>query len=112
MVEEEKRRVELQDSCACYFILANYHAYTTRVAFYYPENERKAWEAQRAAMVKEEKTVVSDLPPLTADKLNFGYALDGKDHFKPVRVFDDGAKVYIQMPMEFQHRVAPARDDD
>lgn len=84
------------------------NAYTTRVAFYYPENERKAWEAQRAAMVKEEKTVVSDLPPLTADKLNFGYALDGKDHFKPVRVFDDGAKVYIQMPMEFQHREAPA----
>lgn len=26
-----KRRVELQDSCECYFILANYHAYTTRV---------------------------------------------------------------------------------
>jgi tryptophanyl-tRNA synthetase len=26
-----KRRVELQDSCECYFIIANYHAYTTRV---------------------------------------------------------------------------------
>ncbi|HVP72601.1 MAG TPA: tryptophan--tRNA ligase [Phycisphaerales bacterium] len=26
-----KRRVELQDSCECYFLLANYHAYTTRV---------------------------------------------------------------------------------
>lgn len=84
------------------------NAYTTRVAFFYPENERKAWEAQRAAMVKENATVVAELPTLTADKLNFGYAIEGKDHFKPLRVFDDGAKVYIQMPLEFEHREAPA----
>ena len=31
----------------------------------------------------------------------------GNDQLRPVRVFDDGAKTYIQMPPEVQHREAP-----
>jgi len=30
--------------------------------------------------------------------LNFRYALDGKARWKPIRVFDDGKKTYIQFP--------------
>jgi type IV secretory pathway VirB9-like protein len=45
---------------------------------------------------------------ITADKLNFSYKVTGgNDQVRPVRVFDDGAKTYIQMPPEVQHREAP-----
>ena len=45
---------------------------------------------------------------LAADKLNFDYRIKGGDGpVRPRRVFDDGAKTYIQMPAEVQHREAP-----
>lgn len=85
--------------------------YVTRAGFYYPENEEKAWKAQQAAMAKEDATVVSDLPNVSLDQINFNYDISGNSgtqYFKPVRVFDDGSKVFIQMPSSFQHREAPA----
>lgn len=84
--------------------------YVTRVSWYYPENEAKAWAAQRATMEKAEASVVSDLPPLSVDKLNFKYAVDtvkGSPRFVPVRVFDDGGKTYFQMPATMKVDEAP-----
>jgi type IV secretion system protein TrbG len=38
---------------------------------------------------------------ISVDELNFGYRLTGDSpSWKPVRVFDDGAKVYIQFPSD------------
>ena len=38
---------------------------------------------------------------ISVDDLNFGYRVNGASpRWKPVRVFDDGAKVYIQFPSE------------
>ena len=85
--------------------------YVTRTGFYYPENEERVWKAQQAAMAKEEATVVSDLPNVSLDQINFNYQITGNNgttYFKPVRVFDDGSKVFIQMPSAFEHREAPA----
>ncbi len=46
---------------------------------------------------------------IAPDKLNFDYKLTGKsEQLRPVRVFDDGAKTYIQMPGDMQNREAPA----
>lgn len=40
--------------------------------------------------------------------MNFNYSIrSGDEHIRPVRVFDDGAKTYIQMPADLQHREAP-----
>jgi len=45
---------------------------------------------------------------ITADKLNFDYKVTGgNEQMRPVRVFDDGAKTYIQMRSEIQNREAP-----
>jgi type IV secretion system protein VirB9 len=45
---------------------------------------------------------------ITADKLNFDYKITGdNEQIRPVRVFDDGAKTYIQMRPEIQNRDAP-----
>jgi type IV secretion system protein VirB9 len=46
---------------------------------------------------------------ITAEKLNFGYKITGgNEHLRPVRVYDDGAKTYIQMKQEMQNRETPA----
>ena len=46
---------------------------------------------------------------ITAEKLNFGYKVTGGDeHLRPLRVYDDGAKTYIQMRPDMQNREAPA----
>jgi type IV secretion system protein VirB9 len=46
---------------------------------------------------------------IAIEKVNFDYTIrGGDDHIRPLRVFDDGAKTYIQMPPEIQHREAPA----
>ena len=45
---------------------------------------------------------------ITADKLNFSYKVTGAtEQMRPVRVFDDGAKTYIQMRPEVQNQEAP-----
>ena len=86
--------------------------YVARVAFAYPDDDTRKWQQQLAeqqALAKQEKHA-AEVPPamITVEKVNFDYTIRGGDeHIRPVRVFDDGAKTYIQMPPELQHREAP-----
>ncbi len=87
--------------------------YVARIAFAYPEEDTRKWQQQAAeqkAMAKPQKPAPDLVPTVTAvEKMNFAYAIKGGDeHIRPLRVFDDGAKTYIQMPAEIQHRDAPA----
>jgi P-type conjugative transfer protein TrbG len=89
--------------------------YVARVAFRYPEDENsQKWKQhlieQRAAQEREANHKADVLPAMiTVEKLNFGYKFTGGDeHLRPVRVYDDGAKTYIQMKPEMQNREAPA----
>src|SRR5580658_3363595 len=87
--------------------------YVARVAFAYPEDDTRKWQQQLAAeqaLAKKEKHAAEVTPAMiTVDKLNFDYTIRGGDeHLRPERVFDDAAKTYIQMPLELQHREAPA----
>lgn len=86
--------------------------YVARVAFAYPEDETRKWQQQltaEQALAKQEKHAAETPPAMIAiEKVNFDYTIrGGDDHIRPVRVFDDGAKTYIQMPPEIQHREAP-----
>jgi len=86
--------------------------YVARVAFAYPEDDTRKWQQQVAAeqaLAKQEKHSAEPPPAMIAiEKVNFDYTIRGGDeHIRPVRVFDDGAKTYIQMPPEIQHREAP-----
>ena len=85
--------------------------YVARVAFSYPEedNSRK-WQEHLIAQAQERKTDAQIAPAIvTAEKLNFNYKVSGgTEEIRPVRVFDDGAKTYIQMRQEMQNREAPA----
>src|SRR6202451_1042968 len=87
--------------------------YVARVAFAYPDDDTRKWQRQLAeqqVLAKQEKPA-AEVPPamIAVEKVNFDYTIRGGDeHIRPVRVFDDGAKTYIQMPPELQHREAPA----
>jgi type IV secretion system protein TrbG len=87
--------------------------YVARVAFAYPEDDSAAkWQQQMDAQRAQERLGhrSGDTPValVTAEKLNFDYRITGgTDDMRPRRVFDDGAKTYIQMPAEVQHREAP-----
>jgi type IV secretion system protein TrbG len=87
--------------------------YVARVAFRYPEEENgQKWQqhlVDQRAQEREAKRDAQLLPAMiTADKLNFGYSVTGgNEHIRPRRVYDDGAKTYIQMKAEMQNREAP-----
>jgi P-type conjugative transfer protein TrbG len=87
--------------------------YVARVAFQYPDDDNaEKWRQHRLELknAEQQKEVPRTLPALvTAARMNFGYKVTGgTEHIRPLRVFDDGAKTYIQMPSELQHREAPA----
>jgi P-type conjugative transfer protein TrbG len=87
--------------------------YVARVAFRYPEEENsQKWQQHLVDQRVQERELKRDaqlLPAMiTADKLNFGYSVaGGNEHIRPRRVYDDGAKTYIQMKPEIQNREAP-----
>jgi P-type conjugative transfer protein TrbG len=79
--------------------------YMPRVAFYYPK-EVLAAEANRKRELEHRAERNSTPPPLA--KLNFGYAVSGPDvPWKPVQAFDDGERVYIEMPEKLLAADAP-----
>jgi type IV secretion system protein TrbG len=86
--------------------------YVARVAFAYPDDDTRKWQQQMAeqqALAKKEKHA-AEVPAamISVEKVNFDYTIRGGDEsLRPVRVFDDGAKTYIQMTPEIQHREAP-----
>lgn len=87
--------------------------YVARVAFRYPEEENsQRWQQHMVDQRAQERDTKRDaqlLPAMvTAEKLNFGYTVNGgNDHLRPRRVYDDGTKTYLQMRPEMQHREAP-----
>jgi P-type conjugative transfer protein TrbG len=87
--------------------------YVARVAFAYPNDEsNRKWQeqiAEQQAQAKQEKRKLETTPTVLAvEKINFAYSVKGgNEHIRPVRVFDDGAKTYIQMPTEIRNREAP-----
>lgn len=71
--------------------------YMAALSWRYPAQELADLSSKNArALDRADKSIQSGL---TLDTLNFDYKLSGQSPvWKPVRVFDDGSKVFIQMP--------------
>ncbi|MGN6209422.1 P-type conjugative transfer protein TrbG [Asticcacaulis sp.] len=68
--------------------------YMASVSWRYPQDELVAI-AQAADKARAQAPIASGIDPA---RLNFNYRLDGDNvSWKPLRVFDDGEKVYIEM---------------
>lgn len=80
------------------------------IAFWYPEDslvQKWAKDEAMAAELKRDNEMTTTT--MSADKLNFGYEMDGdaRKYLMPVRVFDDGQQVIIQMSEEMKRMEAP-----
>jgi len=93
-------------------LLSKPEEYVARVAFAYPgeeENERK-WREHLIQQKEQQKqaTRIAELAANAIDALNFAYDIKGGDDAtRPVRVFDDGKKTFIQMNPSVKNREAP-----
>jgi len=93
-------------------LLSKPEDYVARVAFAYPgddENERK-WRIQVEQQKEQQRktTRIAELPANAVESMHFSYRIKGGDDVtRPVRVFDDGKKTYIQMNPAVKNREAP-----
>lgn len=78
------------------------------VRFAYPEDAIKALNAKavQEADYKKRNTIAGT--NVTVDKLNFNYELDGDEELKPLRVFNDGAKTFIELKPGLSGKKLPA----
>jgi len=91
---------------------------TQEVEFYYPDELTKAMKDADAAAASAKQEAVD--PPGDSDdivkvaaadpaQINFAYTVAGPNvPWKPVRAFDDGSHVYVQMPAGMKSSEAPA----
>jgi type IV secretion system protein TrbG len=80
-----------------------------RVTFFYPDAVETQWSAYRAQQAKLREAIPSsEIDPGTAN-LDFAYEISGDNpSWRPVKVFANGAKTYIQFPHGVAHGDLPA----
>lgn len=80
--------------------------YTSVVAWTYPQEEAKA-AAQEARL----RQTAAPVAALSVERLNFNYAVAVRKGrappWRPLRVFDDGAKTFIEFPANLDRGEAP-----
>lgn len=80
--------------------------YMAAVSWRYPHEALTSTRAKQFASNSRRRSVVER--GLTLDRLNFRYEIDGDTpHWRPLRAFDDGRKVFIQFPGRLDQGEAP-----
>jgi type IV secretion system protein TrbG len=92
-------------------LLSKPEDYVARVAFAYPDDLAKEanWKEQAAKQREQErKNIIAEVHGSPPESLFFNYKITAKNEvLKPVRVFDDGQKTFIQISHDTQVREAP-----
>ncbi len=96
-------------------LLSSEVQYVSRVGFYYPNDMVQDWNGQaedaRRKAEQEASRKISDMPIASIEQLNLdSYRVKGDKSLPwyPVRVFDEGTHVWIQMPASIKASEAPA----
>ena len=80
-------------------------AYMSSVSWTYPETELVAFRSKNSNSKRvHDQTVSTGILP---ENLNFRYRIEGDAPWRPVHVFDDGKKVFIQFPSGISQGDAP-----
>jgi type IV secretion system protein VirB9 len=79
--------------------------YMASVSWTYPASELLALKKQRAEADVTAGTIVD--AGINVEQLKFRYRIEGDAPWRPLRVFDDGTKVYIQFPSGLAQSEAP-----
>ncbi len=90
------------------------YEYMPIVNFKYRDKINKKWEAYNKHFQEEKEKQkrnknlrVTSLISKNIDNLDFKYTIIGDASWKPVRVYNDGVKTYIQMPNSMKYQEAP-----
>ena len=80
--------------------------YMASISWRYPQDELRRRVASNDRALRAADQVVER--ELILDQLRFRYAISGDEpHWRPLRAFDDGRKVYIQVPARIDQGEAP-----
>ncbi len=79
--------------------------YMSSLSWTYPEDELIAIRKRNDEVSSANSIPLAGVESF--DQLNFRYRIEGRAGFAPARVFDDGAKVYIQFPSSLPQGEAP-----
>jgi P-type conjugative transfer protein TrbG len=98
-------------------LLSKGGTYVRQVKFYYPEEMQQKMDDFSKQRVEEnrekERSVVASIPTIDPTQLDDHYSMNTPSIFnrnplwKPIRVFNDGTHVYIQMPAQLRVTDAP-----
>jgi type IV secretion system protein VirB9 len=90
-------------------LLSSANEFIPSVRFSYPDDTLKGWNSFSEDGKKKQVRADQDVYALSPDDLYFGYEVTkGKElPWRPVRVFDDGVKTYIEMPAKYKALEAP-----
>lgn len=93
------------------------YEYMPIIRFKYKDEINKKWDAynNHFEQIKEDKKIQKDAKKFkitsdlskNIDSLDFDYSIEGEASWKPVRVYNDGIKTYIQMPNSMKYQEAP-----
>jgi P-type conjugative transfer protein TrbG len=86
---------------------SNQHTYMPLVGWLYPQDEARALE-EKATIAKETEAQSEPIAVLP-EALNFNCTISGAQvAWRPLRVYDDGSKTYLQMSPDMHSSEAPA----
>ena len=113
----ETTMIAITDRRSYYFHLKSTEAqFMSSVGFEYPKIEKQYWDRYTSAVnarerERDQRTTIQPTPEIEQNiaELDFRYRISGNSpKWKPVRVYNDGRQVYIQMPRAMQQSDAPA----
>jgi P-type conjugative transfer protein TrbG len=89
-------------------LVSTRHEWMPLVAFNYPDDVQRQWSAYRREVAFSAAASTLPTGKNLAD-LDFGFRLSGDDpRWRPLRVYTDGSKTYIQFPRALSSGTAPA----
>jgi len=90
------------------------YEYMPIVGFKYRDEINKKWDVyndyfKKEKKVREESKILKITTSLSKniESLDFEYTITGETEWKPIRVYNDGVKTYIQMPNKMKYQEAP-----
>lgn len=84
------------------------HEFMPYVSFIYPDEAEAKWKMIQHIQAERRKANTFTDTGEYLGALDFGYKIEGKARFKPLRVYNDGVKTIIEMPKTISAHEAPA----
>lgn len=89
-------------------LVSRIHDWMPMISFAYPEDINAAWSAYYAKKQTQKEATVIPSTGQNLAKLDFHYRLSGdQPSWRPLRVYNDGLKTYIQFPPSIKSDTTP-----